>query len=72
MGLSSTAEEVAVELGTVDEAVSHQYLIEHTSVETVAESKEALRELLDHGLLATTPGFKYRLAHNDTANEYRN
>lgn len=69
--LSDRGREVAYALGEMDEAVSHDYIIENTSVESVRESKEVLRELLDFGLLTTTPGFKYRLANNDSAAEFR-
>lgn len=69
--LSDTAEEIAYVLADVDEAVSHQYLIENTSVDSVKESKQALNELLQIGALTTTPGFKYRLAHNSTAEEFK-
>lgn len=37
--LSETAEEIAYELADFDEAVSHQYLIKNTGVDSVKESK---------------------------------
>lgn len=69
--LSDVAKEVARELGRVDRAVPHEYIINNTSVGSVKESKAALRELIEHELIATTPGFDYRLAHNSEAEEFR-
>lgn len=71
MDLSDRAEEIAYELGRQDEPVSHSHLIDHTSVETVEESKEALRELLRERLLATVTGFKYKLANNEQAQKFQ-
>lgn len=68
---SETAEEVARELGSVDKAVSHEYIIEHTSVEDTFELEDVLLELMDAGLITTPPDFSFRLARNSAADEFR-
>ncbi|RLM63810.1 hypothetical protein DVK05_12915 [Halorubrum sp. Atlit-8R] len=49
------------------EAVSIDYLLNETSVESRREAKQVLRTMIDEGMISTTPGFKYKLASDVSA-----
>lgn len=59
---SDLQEEIIEVLSKRDEAVYVDHLVIHTSADDRDEAKEALRGLIDDGMIGTSPGFKYSLS----------
>ena len=55
-------EEFIKKLADHDEAVDISSLMKETSAADREETKRILREMIDEGMITTSPGFKYKLA----------
>lgn len=58
--LTEAVEEAKTILYEADESISLTTFLNRSSLHSRAEAKQALRYLIDRGLVTTTPGFEYR------------